>query len=248
EWPDLVVPSETIPVQAGMNRFAWNLKYDSPVKVPGAFYSGNGPEGPYALPGNYTAKLTANGKSYTVPVELRLDPRVKVSTADLQKQFELSMRVRGDINRLHEAVNQMREVRAQLKTLEKRFGDSAQAKPILNSAQELDKKMTPVEGVLIQYNMKSSEGNLNWPNMLNESYDSLSHSIEYADGAPTQQQYAVADALEQQLNTELAKWQQIVQTDVATLNNTIRQQSLPAIYVGPGMPMADETKPAAASQ
>jgi hypothetical protein len=83
--------------------------------------------------------------------------------------------------------------------------------------------------------------------MLNEQYDSLSHSIEYADGAPTKQQYEIAQELDQRLNTELAKWLQVVQTDVAGLNNTIRQQSVPAIYVGPGIP-GTKTQRAAAGE
>ena len=42
----------------GMNRFVWDLRYDDPVQIPGAFYAGLPPRGPIALPGNYTVKLT----------------------------------------------------------------------------------------------------------------------------------------------------------------------------------------------
>jgi hypothetical protein len=31
----LVPPEERIPVEAGMNRFAWDLRYDGPHKLPG---------------------------------------------------------------------------------------------------------------------------------------------------------------------------------------------------------------------
>src|SRR5262249_6452152 len=45
EWPDQIREAKTIPASAGMNRYVWNLRYDDPIKVPGAFYSGNGPRG-----------------------------------------------------------------------------------------------------------------------------------------------------------------------------------------------------------
>jgi hypothetical protein len=36
--------------------------------------------------------------------------------------------------------------------------------------------------------MKGSEGNLVFPNMLNEEFDGFASSVESADAAPTQQQ------------------------------------------------------------
>src|SRR4029078_7127301 len=48
EWPDRVETPKTIPAKEGMNRFAWNLRYNDPVQTPGTFYSGEGPVGPLA--------------------------------------------------------------------------------------------------------------------------------------------------------------------------------------------------------
>ncbi len=30
--------AKTIPANEGMNRFAWDLRYDEPIQIPGAFY------------------------------------------------------------------------------------------------------------------------------------------------------------------------------------------------------------------
>src|SRR5205085_12212619 len=48
------------------------------------------PTGPWALPGNYSILLTAGGTSFTQPLVLKMDPRLKVSPAELAKQFDLS--------------------------------------------------------------------------------------------------------------------------------------------------------------
>jgi hypothetical protein len=47
EWPDRVAENEKIPAKAGMNRYAWDLRYESPAEVPGAFYEESGPSRPF---------------------------------------------------------------------------------------------------------------------------------------------------------------------------------------------------------
>src|SRR2546429_212082 len=56
-----------------MNRFAWDLRYDDPIQSPGAFYSGTGPNGPLALPGDDQVLLTVVGKSQTVTLQLAIE-------------------------------------------------------------------------------------------------------------------------------------------------------------------------------
>ena len=48
---------------------------------------------PWVAPGNYTVMLTADGKTFTQPLTVAMDPRVKTSAADLQEQFDLSWRL-----------------------------------------------------------------------------------------------------------------------------------------------------------
>ncbi|MGH9669068.1 MAG: VPS10 domain-containing protein [Terriglobales bacterium] len=229
EWPDLIKPAETIPAKAGMNRFAWNLRYESPVEVPGAFYGGNGPEGPMVLPGTYQVKMTVGGSSQGGTLDIKPDPRIKVSEDDMRKQFDLAMKVRDRINDLHKAVNQIRDLRSQLQILKKRLAEKPSGKQILDAAAELDKKMTAVEQELIQIKMKSSEGNLRYPSMLNEQFDSFRYSVESGDGAPPKQVYEVFDRLSGRLGAQLAAWKQLVAGDVAALNDLIRKQEIPAL-------------------
>src|SRR5438874_12059877 len=42
------------------------------------------------MPGKYTLVLTVNGKKYSQPLMVQMDPRVKTSTTDLAEQFRLS--------------------------------------------------------------------------------------------------------------------------------------------------------------
>ena len=231
EWPDRVERPKTIPANEGMNRFAWDLRYNDPVQIPGAFYTGEGPKGPLALPGDYQVKLTLGGKSQTAPLHLAIDPRTKDAGPALQKQFTLSMQVNDRISQLHQAVNEIRDLKSQIQTLHKRFGDDQRLKPALDAADQLDHKMSEVEQQLIQVNMKGSEGNLAFPNTLNERFDTFSHTIDAGDTEPTKPQLDVFQLLSSQLEDQLKKWAQIKNEDVPKVGDLIKQANLPALII-----------------
>jgi DNA repair exonuclease SbcCD ATPase subunit len=217
-----------------MNRYAWNLRYDSPPAIlPVAFYEGNGPEGPIALPGKYTVKLTAGGESQTAPLELIMDPRVKVPETELQQQHELSMQIWNSITQLHEAVNQIRGLRQDLDAVKDRLGEQASAKPLVEQIDALEKKIAPIEEDLVQVNMKSSEGNLSFPNKLDEEFDTLRAFVENADNPPTQGQEKVYHDMNTELQQDLTRWKQIAESDVPALNEAIQKAQIPAISVHP---------------
>ena len=78
---------------AGMHRFTWDLRY------PGPWMSKTrpeGPNGPVAVPGKYSVRLTAGAFHATQPLTVVEDPRIVkagVTTADLREQFEHNLRV-----------------------------------------------------------------------------------------------------------------------------------------------------------
>ena len=233
EWPDRVERPKTIPANQGMNRFAWDLRYEDPIQVPGAFYSGVGPRGPLAPPADYQVKLTVGGKSQTAPLHLAIDPRTKGAEGAVQKQFALATQVNESMSRLHQAVNEIRDLKSQIQTLHKRFGDDPKLKPGLAAADDLDHKMSEIEQKLIQVNMKGSEGNLAFPDMLNERFETFSHTIESGDKEPTQGQLNVFQMLSNQLEEQLKKWAELKAEVVPKVSELIKQASLPALIISP---------------
>jgi hypothetical protein len=86
-----------------------------------------------------------------------------------------------------------------------------------------------VEEQLMQVNMKGSEANLAFPTMLNEAFDTFSHTIEQADAAPTQSQYDVFRMLSSKLNEQLKIWEQIRTVDLPAVNNLVRESNVPIL-------------------
>ena len=229
-----------MPAKAGTNRFVWDLRYEPPVKVPGAAFTDYQPKGPLAVPGAYEARLIVQGKTATVPVEVKLDPRVKTSAADLQKEFDLGMKIRDRASDDHVAVNQIRDLRAQLKMLHKRLAGNAHAKEILAAADALDKKMTALEEELIQVKAKASEDTLNYPVKLDDKLISLGGMLDQADTAPTQQMGEEFRDLSSQLSVQLSRWHDLVSKDLADLNAMMRKESISVLSVASAKEVAKE--------
>ncbi|GAB4032445.1 WD40/YVTN/BNR-like repeat-containing protein [Spirosoma jeollabukense] len=101
--PDVNLPSYWIRPQqilsgkAGAHRFQWDMHYtplDMPPSYPiAATYHQTAPDptSPWVLPGTYTVKLTVNGKVYTQPLTITMDPRSKASPVVLKQQHDLSV-------------------------------------------------------------------------------------------------------------------------------------------------------------
>ncbi len=235
EFEEFTPPaSPKLPIKAGMNRFTWDLRYAAPANVPGLAQWGGRPRGALAIPGAYTARLTVADKPYSVPLEVKPDPRVQATPADLAKQFELATEIARRTGQANDAVNQMRDLRTQLAELKERYEKDARAKELLAAAEALEKKVAPVEEEIAQTKSKASEDPLNYPVRVNNKLLLLQQTVESADAAPTQQSYAVFEELSKQLDAALAQWRQILNTDVPALNALIQKSNLPVIFLAPG--------------
>jgi hypothetical protein len=74
-------PQEGLSASAGMHRFVWDFRPTPPAGGRGGRGGGGGGGrggAPQSAPGNYTVKLTVNGKSLTQPLVVKPDPRTQV--------------------------------------------------------------------------------------------------------------------------------------------------------------------------
>jgi photosystem II stability/assembly factor-like uncharacterized protein/DNA-binding FrmR family transcriptional regulator len=230
-------PGEALPAEAGLNRFVWDMRSEAPARVPGAVSWGGRPAGPLVVPGKYQVKLTAGGKSTTASAVIQKDPRVAATQSDLEKQNAFAMRMRDRVNAGNEAVNQIRSVRGQLDALKKRLGADAGAKPVLEAADALKKKLDAVEEKIIQPKSKSGEDPLNYPIQVVDQIMALQGTVESADTPPTAASFVVFDELHGRLETQLTAWREIQAKDLAALNALIQKNNIPAIA-----PTAEKSK------
>ncbi|MCH7683290.1 MAG: glycoside hydrolase [Gemmatimonadetes bacterium] len=115
-WPR---PPQVLSAGAGLHRFVWDLHYPRPAvlrfRYPISAVAGNTPVtpfGPWVLPGRYTVKLTANGKTYSQTLTVKMDPRVQTPSAELERQHQLSMKLYDLLQHDFDALTDVRAFRA----------------------------------------------------------------------------------------------------------------------------------------
>jgi photosystem II stability/assembly factor-like uncharacterized protein len=232
--PDDKKPEKEIKPEAGLNLFVWDLRYEEANRVPGYFLweYNDGAKGPLAVPGNYQVRLTANGKTSTAPLEVKIDPRVTTSQSDMEKQFKLELDLREQLNRVYDAVNQIQDVREQLEGLKKRLVPSDSIKPLLDAARALDAKLIAVRDPLINFKITASEDSLAYLPGIDAKLAFLSLQVAgFADSLPTEAQYQAFDKLKKQTDELLANWDQAQSTDIARFQKLAAEQKIHSIYV-----------------
>lgn len=203
----------------GMNRYVWNFRVDGSEPVPGLFIMETQSGGPMVPPGQYKVRLTADGKQYTAPLEVKMDPRIHATQADLQKQYEIALKLRDRVTDVHNAVLQIREARASLEAA-RNGADSAK----LQAIDALEQKMAAVEAELTQVKSTNLSAALVYPIMLDAQYADLSNVVESSDSAPPAQVYDVFQDYERRREDLAAKWKAL-QPEVAQLEKGTQMQS-----------------------
>jgi hypothetical protein len=160
--------------QAGINRIAWDLRYEAPRLVALRTTPPENPRiweeprflnaqtrpvthwgiqqaqvGPIAAPGKYTARLTVDGQAYTQPLEILRPPNSHGSDGDLQSSVRLQVKVRDDINSVSDMVNQIEWMRKQVEDTGKPLQGQSAKEVLLKAMDALDRKMQEVEYKLI---------------------------------------------------------------------------------------------------
>jgi hypothetical protein len=222
-----VHPAETLSASPGMHRFVWDLHWTAPAGSTGR--GRFGASGRWALPGEYTVKLTAAGQTYSQPLTLVIDPRVKVSPQDLQAQFAAAGQVEEMLGQVSEARQQANHLHQQL---QQAHTTAASNQTVSASAEALDRKLSAMLGA-------TTRGSGGGPGMTTDDFSSLEYvgrslstlafSINGAPAAPTHSDLAGIQNTRRILDSDLATWNQIKSSDVPQLNSLLRQNGLSGV-------------------
>jgi photosystem II stability/assembly factor-like uncharacterized protein len=233
--PDDKKPEKEIKPEAGLNRFAWDLRYEEAHRVPGYYLweYGRGAKGPVAVPGQYQVRLTVGSESQVAPLEVKLDPRVTVSPADLVQQFNMLMQIHEELNHVYDAVNQIQDVRSQVAGLKRRLPENASAKNIASSADDLEKKLVAVRNQLINLTISANEDSLAYAPQIDAKLAFLANDMASADSAPTQAEQLQFEKLKRQGGELLGQWDDLQRRDLAAFQKLTAEGSLSTVVVPP---------------
>ena len=220
-WP---APAMRIGTSAGMHRVSWDLHYD-PIRgsdAPAA--DDDGAQGavphrtypdvnaPWAPPGAYTVRLTVEGKRYTQPLMLRLDPRVTTPASELARLTTLSTATYESAVATNAAYLQARALAARLERLA--GPDAAALRAQIDS-------LAPATGARAGGRAARRGAGASGATTLDGATSALVAAVmamQGADAAPTAGQIAAVGRAREQAAAALARWNSLRTTRLADFN------------------------------
>jgi hypothetical protein len=180
---------------------------------------------PWVMPGNYTVKLTVGGKTYTQPLVVRMDPRVRTSTADLQQQFDKSTQAYEDAVTASRALGQVRDLEKQVAAREAGHKSSDKLAAYNKQLEALSgpKASSPFEFFFHHGppNLGSVGGDLQM----------LMARMQGADQAPTAADLAALDKTSAELKSLVDRWDQLKGQRLTDVNRALQQSKQPSLVL-----------------
>jgi photosystem II stability/assembly factor-like uncharacterized protein len=234
-------PPVALPKSAGVNRFAWDLRYPPPLSLPFSYFGGlleyteytladhaipfdtprQQPQGALVVPGKYTVELSVAGRKLRQALTVKLDPRVHSSESDLREQLDLAQQIARGMAVSYQAFKQVAELR---KALEER----KKAQPSLkDAAAALTKKIDAADN-----------GTHKAPGFgpANRDLTRIFSGVESGDARPSDTARSAVEDICKSLDADLVKWRQLNEQDLVGFNQTLEGQKLsplPVVRVEP---------------
>ena len=206
--------------KAGLNTYAWNMRYDDASDFQGMLLWSGGTTGPDAAPGTYTIRLTVgDAKPLTTTFTVKKDPRTRASDADLVEQHNFAIRVRDQLTAANDNVKRIRSVKRQLDERAPAMKDNAAYGKL---AATFADSLGGVEDSLYQTKNKSGEDPLNFPVRLNDQLAGLLGFVENGDRRPPPQAYQVYNTLDPLLRIQLTRLDKVMKLYLDRVNAALK--------------------------
>ncbi len=161
--------------------------------------------------------------------EIVKDPRVPATQKDFDAQFQLLRKIQDTVSATHGGVNQIRDLRQQVESWEKRTADRDDAVPIHEAAEAIKKSLTDIEDEMIESRLQVSKDPLHFPLKLNNQLTALASNVASADAAPTKQEKEVFEVLSARANAQLDALHKLIENELARFNRLVGESPLPLI-------------------
>jgi photosystem II stability/assembly factor-like uncharacterized protein len=224
-------PADSIvPKRAGLNRFVWNLRYPDVRRIHGLLNDEGTYDGPLALPGTYTVRLTVGDSSYSQQFTVKEDPRVRVTPEALRAQFDLTVRVRQAADTIAATVARIDELEGRVAEWKRAAAHQSWAARVDSAAAVAHDSLEAVRASLICIHCHAGESSLNYPIQLYNMLLTMNYMVQGAHAAPTDADQKAFQTLSGQLDTQLERMRTVEQGPVARLEALLRQVG--ASYTG----------------
>ncbi|MGC2111522.1 MAG: hypothetical protein WA655_18545 [Candidatus Korobacteraceae bacterium] len=209
----------------GSHRFVWDLRWGSSGANAEIDEEGFGaPRGPRATPGSYQIKLTVDGVSFTQPLQVQMDPRAQVTSAELNEQLRLGLEIFGEIH-------SSRKTFAEMGAVKKRLAEVKAKVPPKNI--RLLTQVANLEAAIIRIEKgeKTGPGSIAGLESANTGLAAALRVVETSDRTIPAQVIELYQEADRVAKTSITEWTQIKSTQIGPLNEALKKAGAATIQV-----------------
>ncbi|HET7296722.1 MAG TPA: hypothetical protein VFI66_06240, partial [Gemmatimonadales bacterium] len=241
---DTVTVDSGGPGKQGVNRFVWNLRYAGPTRLTFERPAGAEEEenpfrnvgGPRVVPGTYGVALVAADRTATGTVTVEPDPILKGDPARFAAQLQAGLEWRNAMSALHEMLNRIVSLEAQIKNTQQALRDNAAADTaVSHQARVLGKKLKDLKDSLYNSEVQRDAGqdDVHYLNRFQERLQGLGFGLAFGYAQPPSDVVAARlKELRAALDGYLARFNDLVRSDVALFNKTAQERQAPILIAG----------------
>jgi len=248
---DTVMVDSSGPGKQGVNRYVWALRYAGPVRL--SFERPAGAEeeenpfrsvvGPRAVPGSYSVAVTAGGRTETTAVRVEPDPVLGGDPGRFAAQLHAGLEWRNALSALNAMLNRIVSLETQIKNTQQALrdnggggeGDTAAVGPVLRQARDLGRKLKELKDSLYNSDVQREAGqdDIHYLNRFHDRLQALGFGLGLAYAQPPSDVVAARfKELRTTLDDYLAKFNELVRSDVALFNKTAQERRAPVLVAG----------------
>jgi hypothetical protein len=235
-------PTKVLSAAPGFHRFVWDLHFTPPAGTssqPGNYPisatphdTPREPRGPIAAPGEYTARLTIGGKTYSQSFTVKMDPRIKVPATVIAQNHTTSLALYDAMARDSAIVEHATATRARLRDLRGKVSDAS----LTSAIDAFDASI----GAIVGQGGGGGRGGRGGAGAAQTTFRSINgelmtlfNLLEDADAELTTQAAAAVTSARRDFSALESRWAKIRTTDLAALNARLRAAGQPAIAIDP---------------
>jgi photosystem II stability/assembly factor-like uncharacterized protein len=218
---------EILETTPGMHRFVWNLAWGNPREQDAEEPEENDrrpPRGPRAVPGTYQVRLTVDGKTWSQPLKVVMDPRSPATPRDLEQQLQLARQIFAEAISSRRTLAQVKSVQKQLSDLEQKLGGNHADLKVAVSQLE-----TEIRKILA--GSEDSASNAVGLENASAGLASALAVVESGDRAAPSQASALYGESSQALKLRIMDWNHVKTNWVPQLNQHLREGNMAPIAI-----------------
>jgi photosystem II stability/assembly factor-like uncharacterized protein len=233
--------TDGVTAAAGVNRLAWNLTEDGPVKWRGTRTWNQGPDdGPEPVPGHYSVRLHVGQLIVTRDLEVVADPRAHWTQDQYVERHKFLSELFAETSNVDIALNTLDSLRKQFDERRRQIITRRGSQALLAALNAAAKRSEAIFSTLTS-NPKAGQDSDFLVDQVRERIEYVVGSVttplgmgtgDYGAsylGPPQDAQYKEAAEVRGMYETRMAAYARFIKEDIAALNARLRQAGLPAI-------------------